>query len=115
VRRESRTDLRSEFDVMNDSKQAAEDRKSTALVWEQGNYAGSNAYLPVGEKRVKIASTSWSTTRNDPEPWVLSTSLPGFYGKTWKFAEHEAAQEKAERLLSSFALWIQTAKDAARD
>lgn len=87
----------------------------SALVWDDSTYGGGEyGHLPVGDKRIRIAAISWTTKRNDPEPWKLSTSLPGFYQKTWEFAEKDDAKQKAETLLAAFAGWIAAAQEQAR-
>lgn len=63
--------------------------------------SGQVGHITIADGRVKIASISYSVKRNDPKPWVLRTEIPG-----WTNARHhetrEAAQESAERILTSF-------------
>lgn len=79
------------------------------IVWSEAPYAG--AYGRIGG--FKLFSISWTTMRDDPEPWKLRTELPVSLAKVkTDFAELEEAKAKAERVMTSFiqklgAKWIE--------
>ena len=85
----------------------------TVLNWETGTYGSDNGWLPVGEKRVAVATVYRSVVRDDPEPFRMRTGLPGFSSKTWSFKTEDEAKAKAERLIRSFGIWIATAVEAS--
>jgi hypothetical protein len=77
----------------------------TVLTWTPSRYAG--AYAKLG--KLGLFSYSWGTTRQDPKPWKLRSSLPGMSGKEWPFETKAECEAKAEELLRQFAayLWAQ--------
>jgi hypothetical protein len=78
---------------MSDSQQV--------IQWKEGRF-GTVGY--VGQ--VRLFSYGWGTVRNDPEPWKLTTDLPGWSRKKWSGVTREDCQAKAEELLRKFAAYL---------
>lgn len=70
------------------------------IKWKNGQFSSVHGYA--GKWNVFVMS--WSTTRNDPKPWVLSSSLPGMGHSQYETSEE--AKAAAEVLWAS---WLKVA------
>jgi hypothetical protein len=71
------------------------------IEWTDTGHAGQAGHVEIAGQKIKIASISYSVTRNDPKPWALRTEIPG-WTNTRHHESTDAAKESAERILTSF-------------
>jgi septal ring-binding cell division protein DamX len=66
--------------------------------WSDGKYSTTRGFV----KRLELFTINYSTTRHDPSPWILRTTLPARIPGSGQYATVQEAKDAARAFLDIF-------------